>query len=127
MIKDQMDKKKILIVEDERAYSRALELKLSKNGFEVESVQDGLSALSVLKEKKIDLLITDLIMPKMNGFELLEELSKNNIKIETIVLSNLTQEEDKKKAERWGVEIFLEKSNITISEIIETVSSIFKK
>lgn len=119
------DRKKILIVEDERAYSRALELKLKKNGFEVQSVQDGLSALTVLKEGKIDLLITDLIMPKMNGFELLEELLKNNIKIPTIVLSNLTQEEDKKKASDLGVKIFLEKSNIAISEIVRTISEIF--
>lgn len=118
--------KRVLIVEDEQAYSRALDLKLKKAGFDVETALNGEDAISVLKKENFDLLVTDLIMPKMNGFELLGELKNNNIKIPAIVLSNLNQEEDKNKANSLDVKFFLEKSNTTISELINIITDMLK-
>lgn len=121
------DKKKILIAEDERAYSRALVLKLQNAGFEAESVLNGEEALEAIKKTNFDLMFCDLVMPKMNGFILLEELKKQEIKLPVIILSNLSQSEDEKKAKELGAIDFLAKSNIPIAEVILKVENFLKK
>lgn len=118
--------KKVLIVEDEKAYARALSLKLEHVGLIVEYAADGEEALSYLKKNSYDLIILDLVMPKLNGFGVLEEMKRLSIKTPVIVLSNLTQEEDKKKAEGLGVVQFIEKSNTTIIDAINIVANLLK-
>lgn len=120
------DKIRILVAEDEKAYSRALVFKLQKNGFDAESAGDGEEALSILAQKEFDLLILDLIMPKINGFVVLEELQKNKNTMPVIVLSNLNQQEDIKKVEGLGAKMCIEKSNTSISDIIKIVESMVK-
>ena len=120
------NKFKILITEDEKSYSRALVLKLEKNGFTALSAADGEEALTLLSKEKFDLLILDLIMPKLNGFEVLEELKKRNINIPVIVLSNLNQEEDEKKVKALGAKMSIEKSNTSLSDIIKIVQNMLK-
>lgn len=117
--------KRILVAEDEKPYSRALVLKLQRAGFEVESAGDGEVALSLLGEQKFDALILDLVMPKKNGFAVLEELKEKKVKIPTIVLSNLSQEEDKAKVKAFGVKDFIEKSNTPIADVIKKVADVF--
>ncbi len=63
--------KRILVVEDEKPMSRALELKLTHVGFEVKTASNGEEALEILNKEKFDLIFLDLVMPKMNGFETL--------------------------------------------------------
>lgn len=116
----------ILVAEDEKAYSRALVLKLQKNGFVVESATNGEEALELLSKQKFDLLILDLIMPKLNGFAVLEELKKLNNTVPVIVLSNLNQEEDVKKVKALGAKMSIEKSNTSISDIIKIVQDVLK-
>ena len=118
--------KNILIAEDEKAYCRALVLKLQKAGFDAEGVGNGQEALDQLKNKKFDLLILDLIMPQMSGFEVLEEIKKSEIKVHTIVLSNLTQSEDKNKAKALGVEDFIEKADTSIVEVVNRVEKLLQ-
>lgn len=121
MVKIDKNKKIVLVAEDEKPYCRALVLKLTNAGFDAVGVENGVQAIEMLKKQKFDLLILDLVMPKMNGFSVLEEMEKGSIKLPVIVLSNLTQEEDKKKIESFGVKSFIEKSETPIAEVITKV------
>lgn len=114
--------KKLLIAEDERAIARALKLKLNKSGFEVELANNGEEALTMLKDKKFDLLLLDIMMPKVDGFSVMEEMKKRKDKTPIIVLSNLSQEDDAKRAEELGAVDFVIKSNTPLTEIIAKIN-----
>ena len=116
--------KKILIIEDEKPMANAMGLKLNKSGFEAKMVFDGEAGLRILEKKKFDLIILDLIMPKINGFGVLEELNKRGDRTPVIVASNLSQEEDIKKAKELGAVDFFIKSNTPIKEIVDIVEKI---
>ncbi len=113
--------KKILIAEDEKPYANALFFKLQHEGYEVQIAEDGEVALALLKKNQFDLLLLDIIMPKLNGFELLEGLKKANIKIKVLVLSNLDQVEDMQKAKNLGATEFVAKANTSILDVINKV------
>jgi DNA-binding response OmpR family regulator len=115
--------KRILLVEDERPYLRVLNLKLQKAGYEVQGVDNGSDALRILGSEKFDLLILDIVMPDINGFEILDSLKKQRSRMPIIVLSNLSQDEDKKKIAEYGITAFLEKSDCTIVEVIQKVKT----
>jgi len=119
--------KKILIAEDEKAYSRALVLKLQNAGFEAESVENGEKALESIKNGNFDLLLCDLVMPRMNGFELLEEIQKQGLKISVIGLSNLSNKDDEKKMRTAGAIDFISKSNTPIIDVIKKIEDFFTK
>lgn len=122
-----MNPKKILIAEDEKAYARALVLKLQHAGFEAESVTNGEEALEAIKKGGFNLLLSDLVMPKMNGFQLLEEIKKQGLKIPVIGLSNLSQANDEEKMRQAGAVDFMSKSNTPIIDVIKKVEDFFKK
>ena len=111
--------KKILIVEDEKPMAHALELKLNNSGFEAKAVFNGEEALEILTKEKYDLVLLDLVMPKMDGFALLENLKKKKIKVSVIITSNLSQEEDETRAKSLGAKDFLVKSDTPIAEIVK--------
>jgi DNA-binding response OmpR family regulator len=113
--------KRILIVEDEKPLAKAMQIKITKAGFEADVVSDGTEALEHVEKHTYDLILLDLIMPSMNGFDFLSSLKKKGKSMPVIVLSNLSQEEDKKKAKDLGAVDFLVKSNIPIAEIVEIV------
>lgn len=115
--------KKILIVEDEKAMANALSLKLNSVGFETTLTYDGESAIFEIKKTPFDLIILDLILPKKDGFFVLTELKKLNIKIPVIVASNLSQDEDIKRVKELGVIDYFIKSDITLAEIVEKVKT----
>jgi DNA-binding response OmpR family regulator len=116
--------KKILIAEDEKALSRALTLKLQNAGFEVKVVENGEEAVNVMKAERFDLLLLDLVMPKKNGFAVLQEMRDSNINVPTIVLSNLGQAEDREKVLKLGAIDFLSKSNIPINDVVKKIQII---
>lgn len=118
---------KILIAEDEQALAQALQMKLTNEGFEVEIASDGEDAYKKLSSSNdIDVVLLDVIMPKMNGFEILEKLKADGFNKPIIVTSNLGQEEDIKKAESLGAKKYLVKSNAQLSEIVDTIKSFVK-
>lgn len=127
MNKVETGDKTILIVEDEKPYSRALTLKLQNSGFKALSAENGEEALKILRKQKIDLVFLDLVMPKMNGFVLLEILKKENINVSVIALSNLSQQSDENKVRELGAIDFINKSNTSISGVIEKVKLFFNK
>jgi DNA-binding response OmpR family regulator len=119
----ETEKKKILIIEDEKPLSHALLLKLSHEGFDVVATESGQEALDYLAKEKFDLVLTDLIIPGVDGFKILETIQEKKMKIPVIVISNLNQEEDKKRVFDLGASSFFVKSNSPISEIVEGVKS----
>ncbi len=118
--------KKILIIEDEKPMAKALELKLSHAGFEAKAVFNGEDGVSELSNNTYDLVLLDLVMPKMDGFSVLREIQKMNITTPVIVLSNLSQEADEEKVRELGAKDFFIKSNTPINFIIEKVTNILK-
>ncbi|HNV97209.1 MAG TPA: response regulator [bacterium] len=118
--------KKILIAEDERAMAKALELKLRSSGFDAKSVFNGEDAVKELEKEHYDLLLLDIMMPIKDGFFVLEEIKNKNIKIPVIISSNLSQEEDVKKAKNLGAIDYFIKSNTPIASVIEHVKNALK-
>jgi len=116
--------KKILIAEDEKPMARALELKLKKAGFDALAVFNGEDALVQLKKEKYDLLVLDLIMPRLDGFGLMEGVKEQGIKIKMVVASNLGQENDIKKAKDLGAVDFFIKADVSITEIVDKIKNI---
>ncbi len=118
--------KKILIIEDEKTLARALELKLTSSGFGVVTVLNGEEGITLLKKESFDLILLDLIMPKMDGFAVLEILKTKKIKTPVLVLSNLSQQNDVKRTKEFGVKEFFIKSNTPIAVIVEKAIAILK-
>ena len=118
--------KKILIVEDEKPIARALELKLTGAGYKIGYAGNGEEALAYLEHGKPDLILLDLIMPKMDGFSTLETLKKNGSTIPVVVLTNLGQGEDITRAKDLGAKDFFIKSNTPIADIVEKVKTFLK-
>lgn len=116
--------KKVLIVEDEKAMARALELKLKGAGWQTRVAGDGEEALDALLQESADLILLDLVMPKKDGFVVLEELKTRKNKIPIIVTSNLGQPEDLKRAKIFGVKEYFVKSDTSLSEIVAAVKRI---
>ncbi|MDD4333094.1 MAG: response regulator [Patescibacteria group bacterium] len=116
--------KKILIVEDEKPLGRALSLKLGKAGYQSDNAYDGEDALTKLKNGKYDLVLLDLVMPKLNGFEVLVKKKEAKDNTPVIVLSNLSQEDDVKRTKEFGVLDFIIKSDMSIFDIIEKIKKI---
>lgn len=117
----EVTKKKILILEDEKPLAHALELKLTHEGFEVTTSDSGEVGVSLLEKEKFDLVITDLILPGVDGFGVLETMQSKKLHVPVMVMTNLNQEEDKKRAHDLGALDFFVKSNSTLSEIVEEV------
>ena len=112
---------RILIAEDEKSIARALELKLSHEGFAVTCVSDGASALEVLKREKFDLILTDIVMPKVDGFGVLEGVKKQGITTPVIVMSSLSQKDDEKRVRELGAKDFFLKTDMPVSMIVDRV------
>ncbi len=113
------ENKKILIVEDEKSYANALALKLTNAGYTVSVAQNGREGVDILKEEEFDLIFLDLIMPEMNGFDVLNFMKENEIKTNTIVFSTLSQETDINKAFDLGAVDFVNKSDVSIAGVLK--------
>ena len=102
---------KVLVIEDEFAIAKLIRYVLENSGFEVLLAHEGEEALELIDSKNPDIIILDLMLPVMSGFEILEHMEKNR-KLKTIPVIVLTcrgQEEDKTKAMRLGASEFMTK------------------
>ncbi len=113
--------KRILIVEDEKPMARALELKLNHSGFETVIASDGEAALDNLKKQKFDLVLLDLMIPKIDGFGVIKAMKENGDKTPVIVASNLGQEDDAHKAKTLGAKWYFVKSDTPINKIVDYI------
>lgn len=115
--------KKILLVEDEEIMIDLLQKKLTKEGYEVSVARDGEEGLKVMKEVKPNLILLDIVMPKMGGFEVMEEMVKNEElkKIPVIIISNSGQPVELDRAQKLGAKDWLIKTEFEPQEVIDKV------
>lgn len=118
------EQKRILIGEDEKPIAKALELKLKHSGYEVDVAFNGEEVLDYLSKNKYNLLLLDLVMPKLDGFGTLNKMHEGGDKTHTIILSNLSQEMDEEKAKSLGADGYFIKSDTPLSEIVEKIKQI---
>ncbi len=121
-------KKTILIAEDDEVLLRALYLLFHEGDYTIASATDGEMALKMTERLKPDLVLLDMIMPKMNGFDYLRSMKANaNLKqIPVVVLSNLGDKEDIEKAKGLGALDYFIKSDTDLSVLAEKVKGILK-
>ncbi|HLN19385.1 MAG TPA: response regulator [Patescibacteria group bacterium] len=114
-----MSKKRILVIEDEVSLNQALVEFLSSETFEVFSAHDGEEGIRMTKSKKPDLVLLDIILPKKDGYEVLEELKANEEtkNIPVILLTNLESAQDVQKAFDKGATTYLVKSSYKMEDI----------
>lgn len=112
---------KVLIAEDDKSMANALKTKLTRAGYEVTLACDGNQALKSLGKDKFGLLLLDIMMPKCDGFEVLEHMKKAGDKTRVFILSNLSQPEDESRARSLGAKEYFVKSNISLAEVIARV------
>ncbi len=121
---------KVLLVEDDQILARLYQTKFQKEGFDIQLAFDGQDGLDKMRSFLPELIILDLIMPKVDGFNFLEkvkgdsELSKRGTPI--LVLSNLGQESDIKKAMEMGAKDFFIKADVSLSQMVEKVRKYLK-
>jgi DNA-binding response OmpR family regulator len=121
--------KKILFVEDESSLQKTFGEILRQEGYEMISALDGETGLRLAKEKKPDLILLDLILPKMNGFDALEKIKEDpEIKgIPVIVLTNLERMADVDRAIELGATTYLVKAQYNLEEIVEKIKKTLSK
>lgn len=117
------NKRRILLAEDDRFLRRAAEAALRRHGFTVLTASDGEEALRMVRDQAPDLILLDLIMPKLQGFEVLRTLKEDpqTSPIPVIVLSNLGQESDVKGAVEAGALAYLIKANLALEDLVKRV------
>ncbi len=116
-------KKKILIIEDEEIMLDLLQRKLSNNGYEISVARNGEDGAKMIKEIKPDLILLDIIMPKMSGMEVLEEMQKDKEvqSIPVIIISNSGQPVELDRAKKLGVRDWLIKTEFDPQEVVDKV------
>src|SRR3989338_7973099 len=115
--------KTILLIEDESALQKTIGDALSQEGFSILSALDGEAGLRLATEKRPNVILLDLILPKANGFDVLKSLKEQEATkdIPVVVLTNLESMEDIQKALDLGAMTYLVKSNYTLQEVVEKV------
>ena len=120
--------KKILLVEDDKFLSELISKKLISEGFVVNLAFEGEGALDMAKKDQPDLILLDIILPGMDGFEILTKLKQDAglATIPVMMISNLMQQEDIDKALSLGAVEYLVKSQFTSDEIMDKIKSVVK-
>jgi CheY-like chemotaxis protein len=116
----------ILVIEDDVFFQKFYSLKLQEQGFQVDIAGNGEEGLEKIKTEKPDLIILDIIMPIMDGFEVLETLSNDQElkKIPVLVFSTLGQEKDVQKAIKLGARDYINKSYFDLKTLLTKISSV---
>ena len=120
--------KTILIIEDDKFLRELITQKLIKEGYETSEAIDGEEGIKKVKEEKPDLVLLDLILPGIDGFEVLSKKREDPalVQIPVIILSNLGQKEDVERGLKLGAIDYLIKAHFTPGEIIEKVKNALK-
>lgn len=118
--------KRILLAEDDRFLRKAAEATLKQHGFDVLTATDGEEALRLARAERPDLILLDLIMPKLQGFEALRALKADPATraIPVIVLSNLGQSQDVQQTIEAGAAAYFVKANLSLQELVRRVDAV---
>ena len=120
--------KNILIVEDDDFFRELIAKRLSSEGFEISEAVDGEQGIEKINAIKPDLIILDILLPGIDGFEVLSKIKENSMvsSVPVIILSNLGQKEEVEKGMRLGATDYLIKAQVTSDEIVSKVKGILK-
>jgi DNA-binding response OmpR family regulator len=121
MTKKASKKIKILIIEDEKSLVDLLLTKLEKEGYEIKAALDGAEGFKEIKKFSPDLILLDIVMPKMNGYEVLEKMHEEKIKIPVIIISNSGQPVEIEKTTKLGAIDHLIKTEFSAADVLEKV------
>jgi DNA-binding response OmpR family regulator len=118
--------RRVLLAEDDRFLRRAAEARLRRHGLEVLTAVDGEEALRIARAERLDLVLLDVVMPKLEGFEVLKLLKADEAtaSIPVIVLSNLGQERDVAQAKALGAVAFLVKAHLSLQDLVDRVDAV---
>ncbi len=116
----------VAIVEDEAVLSRVLEVKLKNAGFRTMLATDGEEASEMIRSKKPDLVLLDLVMPKKDGFAVLRDMREERATKNTpvVILSNYGTDEDRRRGKELGISDYLIKSTTKLNTIVDEVKSV---
>ena len=123
-LKEDTNKKpSILLVEDDPLLVTMYKTKFTHEGFDILIANDGQTGLKMAMEEEVDLILLDIMMPRLSGIDLLEALrnTPKGKKIPVIIATDLSGEEDKQKAQKLGVNDYLIKVNITPTELVSKI------
>lgn len=120
---------KLMIVEDDTFLSKMYDKKFKNAGFEVELAHDGMEALAKVKGFKPDIILMDILMPKLNGIETLDKLKADpeTKHIPVIMSTNLSTADDSEATLKKGAIKYIVKSDVTPSEIVKIVQEALAK
>ncbi|KKU86798.1 MAG: hypothetical protein A2667_02590 [Candidatus Wildermuthbacteria bacterium RIFCSPHIGHO2_01_FULL_47_27] len=121
--------KKILIIEDDGFLRELISRKLIQEGYEVIEALDGEEGLKKAAEEKPNLILLDLILPNVDGFEVLAQVKKNSstASIPVVIFSNLGQKDEVERGLQFGAADYMVKANFTPTEIIAKIKEILKE
>jgi len=116
-------KKKILLVEDDASLANVYKTRLELEGFDVRHVDNGEDALSNAIDFRPDLIVLDVMMPKINGFDVLDIIrtTPETMSMRVIMLTALSQAKDKDRADKLGADDYLVKSQVVITDVIARI------
>lgn len=119
--------RRVLLAEDDRFLRKAASTALQRKGYEVLSAVDGQEALRLAREEAPDVILLDLIMPKVQGFEVLRSLKADpaTSQIPVIILTNLSQDADRSSALTGGAREYLVKANLSLDALAAAVDRAF--
>jgi DNA-binding response OmpR family regulator len=116
-----MTKPDILIAEDDAVLRNLYIKKFSLSGYDIRTAEDGEAAWAAIEQKKPDVLILDIHMPKMTGFQVLEKLQQAGREFPVIMLSNFADEMSQLRAKELGADDYFVKKDMTIKSLLEMV------
>ena len=111
--------KKILIVEDDKDFLSILQIKFTAEGFSVVTAQDGEEGIRVAEKEKPDLIFSDVLLPKMDGLEMVKKIKESNNNTSIIFLTNIKDSEHMENARKLGDFDYLIKSDLRINDIVD--------
>lgn len=120
---------KVLLVEDDNNLREIYEARLQAEGYDIVSARDGEEALVIAKSEKPDLVISDVMMPKISGFEMLDILRNTEglKEVKVIMLTALGQAEDQSRADSLGADRYLVKSQVTLEDIVNAAQQLLSE
>ena len=117
---------KVMVVEDDAALREIYSIRIAAEGYEVVSAGDGEEALAVAVREKPDLILSDVMMPKISGFDMLDILrnTPETAKIKVVMMTALSSDDQRERGERLGADRYLVKSQVCIEDVVNTIHEV---
>lgn len=117
---------KVMVVEDDASLREIYSIRITAEGYDVVSAGDGEEALAVAVREKPDLILSDVMMPKISGFDMLDILrsTPETAKIKVVMMTALSGEDQRQRGERLGADRYLVKSQVGIEDVVNTIHEV---